>query len=70
MTIKKRDCEGVPHDGLQSRSAYHREYWFRVRIEFWEREGSVIEVQGYKWLGKPRKIQNSKRGEGGVGFLI
>ena len=38
--------------------------------ESWEREGSVIEVQGYKWLGKPRKIQNSKRGEGGVGFLI
>ena len=30
--------------------------------EFWEREGSVIEVQGYKWLGKPRKIQNSQRG--------
>ena len=27
-------------------------------------------MQGYKWLGKPRKIQNSKRGEGGVGFLI
>ena len=27
-----------------------------------EREGSVIEVQGYKWLGKPRKIQHSKRG--------
>ena len=38
--------------------------------ESWERKGSVIEVQGYKWLGKPRKIQNSKRGEGGVGFLI
>ena len=35
-----------------------------------EKKGSVIEVQGYKWLGKPRKIQNSKRGEGGVGFLI
>ena len=32
--------------------------------EFWEREGSVIEVQGYKWLGKPRKIQNSQRREG------
>ena len=26
-------------------------------------------MQGYEWLGKPRKIQNSKRGEGGVGFL-
>ena len=35
-----------------------------------EREGSVIEVQGYKWLGKPHKIQNSQRGEGGVRFLI
>ena len=38
--------------------------------ESWEKEGSVIEVQGYKWLGKPRKIQNSQRGEGVVGFLI
>ena len=38
--------------------------------ESWERKDSVIEVQGYKWLGKPRKIQNSKRGEGSVGFLI
>ena len=36
--------------------------------ESWEKEGSVIEVQGYKWLGKPRNIQN--RGEGGIGFLI
>ena len=47
-------------------------YWLRVGIESWEREGSIIEVQGYKWLGKPRKIQNSKRGRGevGVGFLI
>ena len=32
--------------------------------ESWEREGSVIEVQGYKWLGKPCKMQNSKRGGG------
>ena len=70
VTIKKRDCEGVPHGGLQSRSAYHRKYGLRVGIESWEREGSAIEVQGYKWLGKPRKIQNSKRGEVGVGFLI
>ena len=38
--------------------------------ESWERKGFVIEVQGYKWLGKARKIQNSKRREGGVGFLI
>ena len=30
--------------------------------ESWEKKGSVIEVQGYKWLGIPRKIQNSKRG--------
>ena len=27
-------------------------------------------MQGSKWLGKPRKIQNSKREEEGVGFLI
>ena len=27
-------------------------------------------MQGYKWLGKPGKIQNNKRGEGGVGSLI
>ena len=26
VTIKKRDCVGVPQGGLQSRSAYHREY--------------------------------------------
>ena len=43
-------------------SAYHREYGLRVGIESWEREGSVIEVQGYKWLGKPRKIQYTKGG--------
>ena len=91
---------GVPQGGLQSRSAYYREYGLRVGSwnfsglcsqhkqkevsevlnklkldivaaqESWEREGSVIDVQGYKWLGIPRKIQNSKRGEGGVGFLI
>ena len=29
-----------------------------------------MELQRYKWLGKPRKIQNSKRGKGGGGFLI
>ena len=91
VTIKKRDCVGVPQDGLQSCNACHREYGLRVGSwnffglcserkqkeisevlnklkldivagqESWEREGSVIEVQGYKWLGKPRKIQNSKR---------
>ena len=100
VTIKKRDCVGVPQGVLQPRSAYNREYGLRVGSwnlsglcsqrkqkevsevlnklnldivaaqESWEREGSVIEVQGYKWLGKPRKIQNSKRGKGGVGFLI
>ena len=100
VTIKKRDCVEVPQGGLQSRSAYHREYGLRVGSwnfsglcsqrkqkevsevlnklkldivavqESWEKKGSVIEVQGYKWLGQPRKIQNSKRGEGGVGFLI
>ena len=100
VTIKKRDFVGVPQGGLQSRSAYHREYGLRVESwnfsglcsqckqkevsevliklmldivvaqESWERKGSVIEVQGYKWLGKTRKIQNSKRVEGGVVFLI
>ena len=61
----------VPQGGLHAvSSAYHREYGLRVGIESWEREGPVIEVQGYKWLGNPRKIQNTKRGEGGVGFLI
>ena len=100
VTIKKRDCVEVPQGGLQSRSAYHREYGLRVgswnfsglcsqreqkevsevlnklKLDIvavqksWERKGSVLEVQGYKWLGKPRKIQNSKRGEGGVGFSI
>ena len=31
---------------------------------------SKIEVGGYKWFGKPRSVQNSQRGEGGVGFLV
>ena len=30
VTIKKRDCVRVPQGGLQSRSAYHREYGLRV----------------------------------------
>ena len=30
VTIKKRGCVGVPQSGLQSRSAYHREYGLRV----------------------------------------
>ena len=28
--------------------------------ECWERKGSVM--QGYKWLGKPHKIQKSQSG--------
>ena len=35
-----------------------------------EREDTRIEVEGYKWFGKPRSNQNSCRGEGGVGFLV
>ena len=35
-----------------------------------EREDTRIEVEGYKWFGKPRSNQNSRRGEGGVGFLV
>ena len=38
--------------------------------ESWEKEDSKIEVDGYKWFGKPRSVQNSQRGEGGVGFLV
>lgn len=38
--------------------------------ESWEKEGTIVSVEGYKWFGKPRKDQNSQRGEGGVGFLI
>ena len=38
--------------------------------ESWEREDTRIEVDGYKWFGKPRSNQNSRRGEGGVGFLV
>ena len=38
--------------------------------ESWEKEASRINVDGYKWFGKPRDVQNSQRGEGGVGFLI
>ena len=38
VTIKKRDCVGVPQGGLQSHSAYHREYGlrvYRVMEPFW-----------------------------------
>ena len=39
--------------------------------ESWEMEGKVFEVKGYKWFGKPRAgVSKSKRGEGGVGFLV
>ena len=38
--------------------------------ESWEKEESRIEVEGYKWFGKPRSKQNSPRGEGEVGFLV
>ena len=35
-----------------------------------EKEETRIDVEGYKWIGKPRIKQNSPRGEGGVGFLV
>ena len=38
--------------------------------ESWEKEDTRIDVEGYKWFGKPRVSQNSQRGEGGVGFLV
>ena len=38
--------------------------------ESWEKEESRIEVEGYKWFGKPRSKQNSPRGEGVVGLLV
>ena len=31
---------------------------------------SRINVDGYRWFEKPRDVQNSQRGEGGVGFLV
>ena len=30
--------------------------------ESWQREGSIIEVQGYKWLGKPRRYRIARGG--------
>ena len=38
--------------------------------ESWKKKDSRINVDGYKWFGKPRDVQNSQRGEGGVGFLV
>ena len=35
--------------------------------ESWEREDTRIEVEGYKWFGKPRNNQTSQRGGGGGG---
>ena len=38
--------------------------------ESWEKEETRIDVEGYKWFGKPRIKQHSPRGDGGVGFLV
>ena len=38
--------------------------------ESWEKEDSKIDVDGYKWFGKPRTSQRSQRGVRGVGFLL
>ena len=38
--------------------------------ELWEKEDFKIDIDGYKWFGKPRSSQRSQRGEGGVGFLV
>ena len=38
--------------------------------ESWEKEETRIDVEGYKWFGKPRIKQNSPRGEGVIGFLV
>ena len=35
--------------------------------ESWEREDTRIEVEDYKWFGKPHNNQTSQRG---VGFLV
>ena len=36
--------------------------------ESWEREGTIIEIEGYKWFGKSRSNQNSRGGEEGLVF--
>ena len=36
----------------------------------WEKEDSKIDIDGYKWFGKPRSSQRSQRGEGVIGFLV
>ena len=38
--------------------------------ESWEKKGSRKNVDGYEWFGKPRDVQNSQRGKGGVRFLV
>ena len=38
--------------------------------ESWEKEDSKIDIDGYKWFGKPRTSQRSQRGVGGIGFLV
>ena len=35
--------------------------------ESWEKEDSKIDVDGYKWFGKPRTSRRSQRKEGGLG---
>ena len=34
--------------------------------ESWKKEETRVDVDGYKWFGKPRINQNSPRGEEGV----
>ena len=41
-----------------------------ARQESSEKEDTGIEVEGYKWFGKPCNNQTSQRGEGGIGFLV
>ena len=41
-----------------------------AKQESWEKEETRIDVEGYKWFGKPRIKQNSPRGDRGVGFLV
>ena len=38
--------------------------------ESWEKEDSRINVDGYKWFGKPYDVQNTEREGGGVVFLV
>ena len=38
--------------------------------ESWEKEDTKIDVEGYKWFGKPGGNQNSQRDEGGVSINL